>query len=66
MKYRTLVPLIYRSQNKRGGRPIIIDIPSGSVGMNINGCLTFHSLARSGHNPFVFLTDVFDKVAEAK
>ena len=66
MRYKTLIPLEYRSQNKRGGRPIKIEIPVGSVGIEMNGCLVFHNLARRGHNPFVFWIDVHDKVKKVE
>jgi len=62
MEYRTKKDFKYRNQNKRRGRPMIIHIPAGSIGKKINDHLVFHSLARKGHNPFVFWCDVFDDV----
>ena len=60
--YKTLVDLEYRNQNKRGGRPMVIAIPAGSVGELKDGCLVFCQLSRRGHNPFVFWNDVWKQV----
>lgn len=62
MKYKTKKDFEYKKQNKRGGRPMIIPIPTGSIGKKMNEHLVFHSLARKGHNPFVFWCDVFNDV----
>ncbi len=62
MEYRTKREFEYKNQNKRGGRPMLIAIPAGSVGKKMDEYLVFHSLARRGHNPFVFWCDVFNDV----
>ena len=61
--YRTLQDFEYKNQNKRGGKPMVIPIPKGSVGvLNNTGELTFPDLRRGGHNPFVYWVDVFECV----
>jgi hypothetical protein len=48
----------YRSQNKRGGRPMVIAIPKGTEGIiNHNGTPIFPALRRRGHMPFVWWCD---------
>lgn len=60
--YKTLVDLEYKAKGRRGGRPMVIPIPAGTIGVKKNEYLVFYSLARQGHNPFVFWIDVWDKV----
>lgn len=62
--YKILIDAEYRHQNKRGGRPMVIPIPAGTIGIKKNEYLVFYSLSRRGHNPFVFWIDVWDKVEQ--
>ena len=51
---RTTKDAEYRSINKRGGRPMVIKIPRGSIGViNHQGDPVFPKLSRRGHMPYV-------------
>lgn len=63
-RYRILKDCEYRNQSQRGGRPMIIKIPAGSVGVKQCDTICFPDLRRRGHNPFVFWIDVFNDVEE--
>jgi len=58
-EYKTTIDFEYKAQNKRGGRPLVIKIPEGSAGTKKGDKLIFYSLARKGHNPFVFWTQAY-------
>ncbi len=62
MRYKTTRDFEYKAQNKRGGRPMVIKIPKGSIGELINDSICFPDLRRRGHNPFVFWASAFDSV----
>ena len=61
-RYRLLKGCEYRSQSKRGGRPMVIQIPAGSTGVKQRDTICFPELGRRGHNPFVFWVDVYNDV----
>lgn len=63
-EYKTTICFEYKAQNKRGGRPLVIKIPEGSVGTKKGGHLIFYSLARKGHNPFIFWRQAYLYVKE--
>ena len=45
---------------------MVIKIPVGSIGIKMLDIINFPSLARRGHNPFVYWTDCYNKVEQVK
>ena len=56
-RYEIKIGAEYRSQSQRGGRPMVINIPAGTVGEKHDhhgSEVIFPSLKRNGHMPFVW------------
>ena len=57
-RFKALDDLEDHCQNKRGGRPMLIKIPKGSIGVQRDGKVIFVSLHTKWHTPFIFCHEI--------